>query len=62
MKDITGCRSCGTKIWWFDNPKTGKKTPLETNKITICGQDGNYHTGYINHFTTCPQAKKWRKK
>jgi hypothetical protein len=44
----TKCRSCGEPIIWKPYPTTGKMHPFNL--------DGT------SHFSTCPQAKNWRRK
>jgi len=40
------CRSCGAEVWWI-RTFAGKMMPVN--------RDGT------SHFSTCPQAAKWRK-
>ena len=62
IKETTKCRSCGFEIFWWTNPKTQKNTPLEKEVTTIVSLDEQYVKGHQNHFITCPQRDKWRKK
>jgi hypothetical protein len=41
------CRSCGARVLWLES-KNGKRAPIN--------QDG------VNHFATCPDANRWRKR
>jgi hypothetical protein len=45
--DVRPCRSCGARIVWVTT-RAGKRAPLN--------RDGT------SHFSTCPQAEKWRIK
>jgi hypothetical protein len=42
------CRSCKAKVFWLTNVKSSKRAPFN--------QDG------VNHFVTCPDRDRWRKK
>jgi hypothetical protein len=44
------CRGCGTSIEWWITPR-GKRMPMDVD------QSGNVES----HFSTCPQAKEFRK-
>jgi len=41
--------------------KTGKAMPVDQTKLTIVTNSGETVTGYESHFSTCPEAKNWRK-
>ena len=60
MKTIK-CGSCGHEIV-FLKTKKGKFVPV--NAETIQGKERNYDNkiGHISHFSSCPQAKDWRRK
>lgn len=69
----SNCRSCGAPVVWIKS-KRGKW--LICDKEPVVGSLGEVLTfndgsvrkckegelGYITHFATCPDAKKWRKK
>lgn len=42
------CRGCGAKIWWIQNPKTGKRLPVTGEAL--------------NHFADCPNANSFKKQ
>lgn len=50
-KDAIPCRSCGAPIIFVRTAK-GKLNPINAD-----GPDRG-----VSHFTTCPDAKTWRKK
>ena len=63
---VSKCRSCGADIIWALNDN-GVKTPLNAKraifyKIDKTSETVVQHYGHINHFITCPQRDKWRKK
>lgn len=41
------CRSCAAPVLWVITHKSGRPSPLN--------QDGT------SHFSTCPQAERWRR-
>ena len=47
------CRACGKIIYWATT-QSNRKMPIE-----ITGSKGEF---WQSHFTTCPSAKKFRKK
>jgi len=66
---MSECRSCGQKIVWLKTINK-KNIPVDVPKF----EDGELMHEYIttsvefnpgnmtSHFSTCPDAKKWRKK
>jgi hypothetical protein len=69
------CQSCGTAVVWRKSAQTGRVAPIEAdpNPAGNCyvNDDGTYTVGpcdapgsprYLNHFATCPQAARWRRK
>lgn len=50
------CRSCGAPIVWID------KHPCNPAIQKFVQADGSVATGRISHFSTCPDADKWRKR
>ena len=42
----TNCRKCQKRIWFIENPKTGKKMPITVEAL--------------NHFADCPNARSFR--
>lgn len=58
---VSACRSCGAQVVWMENPKTGKKMPV--NAETVEKGDEHLDLGHqTSHFATCPQADKWRRR
>ena len=55
------CRSCGADIVWFENPKTGKKMPVNAETVEV-GDEQLDLSHMVSHFATCPQANTWRRK
>lgn len=60
------CRSCGKAIIWVAT-STGKKMPLDAEPerrfVLESGTDpmvGRIRNTYQSHFSTCPQADRWR--
>ena len=62
---IAACRSCREDIYWFENPATGKKIPIDAESLSdedIEDEDIELDLSYmVSHFATCPQANDWRK-
>lgn len=59
---VTACRSCGQKIVWRET-MAGKKIPLDHTAVTETLEHGYEEVDrQFVHFTTCPDAEKWRKK
>ena len=60
------CRSCNAEIYWID--LKGKAHPIDIKPASrILLREDRLDTGeikdtYVSHFSTCPQADKWRKK
>jgi hypothetical protein len=50
FENHANCRGCGETIEWWKTPR-GKKMPMDVD------QDGNCES----HFSTCPNAKNFRK-
>lgn len=44
---VTHCKSCNAKIFWIKT-ESGRNMPVNVDTLT-------------SHFSTCPQAEKWRK-
>lgn len=61
--EINTCRSCGAVIIWLLT-KTGKSMPVDASSVQA--QKGaliyDPEKGHISHFSTCPQAKRWKRK
>ena len=55
MPNSGKCRSCGAPIVWID------KHPCNPAIQKFVQADGTIATGRISHFSTCPDADKWRK-
>lgn len=54
------CRSCGKEIVFL---KTRKGNLIPVNAETIQGKETTFDvaSGHVPHFSTCPDAGKWRK-
>jgi len=63
-KMTTRCKDkgCGAEIEFVNNPKTGKKIPVEPKKVWILTDDGKMVKGKVCHFSTCPGADTFRKR
>ena len=59
--EVKKCRSCGADIYWI-KMQSGKFNPVDIKKQVIVTESGEIVSGYISHFSTCPQSMKWRKK
>lgn len=72
---IVDCRSCKAAIFWAET-ETGKRIPIDAStgpdvdaNLVIEDGDGGPLARYvargegthITHFTTCPDAKRWRR-
>jgi hypothetical protein len=68
------CRSCDAPIRWVKTT-TGKRMPLDAEPVpdgnlvlvdgvaTVVDADAaGTRERYTSHFSTCPQAKSWRRK
>lgn len=65
------CRSCGANVLWVGRTILDA-VPVDNGNIEII--DGVIHVAskllplsadrprYVSHFSTCPQAKEWRKR
>ena len=56
------CRSCGAEIYFVK--RHGKWSPINRKKLKIFFRRGNEWLcieAHESHFSTCPQADKWRK-
>lgn len=36
--NVSSCRSCGADIVWFENPKTGRKMPVNAESVDRKGR------------------------
>lgn len=61
------CRSCGATVLWVET-ESGKKMPLDAEPerrfVIEAGHDpmrARLRNTYVSHFSTCPQAERWRK-
>ena len=59
-EQIGFCKGCGKIIHWQKMP-SGANMPLEVEVITVITEDGKTVRGKITHWSTCPQAKKFKK-
>jgi hypothetical protein len=69
------CNSCHREIRWAKSATTGKSMPLDPeptpdgNLVVERGvfraataEDKRLHRDlFVSHFSTCPQAEKWRR-
>lgn len=56
------CKGCGAAILWVKNAQ-GKPVPFDA-KVTqfLLATEEGFANGHINHFITCDQRDKFRKK
>lgn len=66
------CQSCGAEVIWVRTER-GKRMPLDREEsmergalLFVIDDKGVAHRsqtgrGYQSHFSTCPQADRWRK-
>lgn len=75
---MSTCRSCGTEVLWLTNQNTGRRAPIDAapspeGNIVVDEERGVYRIvpreswalfpeRHLNHFVTCPQAKKWAEE
>lgn len=68
-KEKTTCRSCGALVFWAKTT-SGKIGIFDWIPASgghfVLGEDGvaRYDTRagrYVSHFSTCPDAERWRK-
>lgn len=57
---LSKCRGCGANIVWFTT-NTGKAAPLDAEKTGVMTPEGKMVYGRIPHFSTCPEAEKFRQ-
>lgn len=59
---IGTCRTCGAAVIWITTP-AGRPMPLEAKGETMYlpGPPAKAVTAHRSHFSSCPQAKDWRK-
>lgn len=57
----SSCQACGADIIFFENPKTGKKMPVNAETVEV-GDDRLDLSHQVSHFATCPKAKEFRKR
>jgi hypothetical protein len=75
---MSTCRSCGQNILWFTlasgkkhpvDPESvnakecddGARLVTEEGEV-LTVEAGDDFWGHVSHFSTCPDADKWRKK
>jgi hypothetical protein len=73
--NIATCNSCKADILWVKTVN-GKSMPLDATPVVNGniyldeigravylgkGEDATGKTLYVSHFSSCPQAQKWRK-
>ena len=59
---MSKCRSCGNEIVWIELAN-GKKMPCDPLVLTVItkGPHPVVAQGRESHFSTCPDAGKWRQ-
>ena len=77
MTEQAQCRSCGAPIIWIRHGTTGSLLPLDAAPVDNGNMqivdDKAVNIGglfepvadapkYVNHFSTCPDSKRWKKK
>lgn len=58
------CRGCGAQIWWAPHPSTGRAHPVSVEYDIVPGckrPTPSLDGAGISHFSTCPQADRFRK-
>lgn len=62
MSGTGTCRTCGAAVIWITTP-SGRPMPLEAKGETMYlpGPPAKAVTAHRSHFSSCPQAKDWRK-
>lgn len=56
---MSKCKGCNANIIWIKT-KAGKQMPCNVEKITIVTEQGETITGYMPHWATCPEYKKFK--
>ena len=55
------CRSCGARITWVKNVRTGKRLPIDGGRACV-SEDGEVDLKATpSHFGSCPDSKKWSR-
>jgi hypothetical protein len=52
------CRSCHAPVLWAKHAQSGKRAPFDP----LPKADTSGATVSANHFATCPDAARWRKR
>lgn len=55
------CRSCKAPIVWVRQPN-GKNHPCDPPIVSVITAEGVLVRGRRSHFSTCPDASKWRQQ
>ena len=55
------CKGCQADIVWIKTTN-GKNMPCDPKKVVIVTENGETVSGYISHWATCPQYKKFKNK
>lgn len=65
----SACRSCGAPIEWAEMVKSGKRMPFNGEIVPVRSEhrDGRLveivdSTVTTSHFSTCKDAKDWRRR
>jgi hypothetical protein len=66
------CRACGAAILWVVHQRTGRPAPLELDPeggweiegeaYRLASPDTPRGRWYTNHFGTCPEASRFRRR
>ena len=57
---MSKCKGCQAEIIWIKTTN-GKAMPCNPEKVTIITEKGETISGYIPHWATCPQYKKFKE-
>lgn len=57
--EIDRCKSCGADVIWIQSET--KRYICNPRILTLITDSGDVVRGRESHFSTCPDADKWRK-
>ncbi len=55
------CKSCGADVIWITGAET-RRYICNPRILTFITDEGTLARGRESHFSTCPDADKWRKR
>lgn len=68
MSERGNCRSCGATVLWVET-ESGKRMPLDAEperrfviEAATDPMKARLRNTYVSHFSTCPQAERWRQR